>query len=67
MEQLELEAVGQRTQIHRTVEELKSQVSQVRHNLEPEELARKNFTAAALGAGFLAFVVGYGFGGFFTD
>jgi hypothetical protein len=67
MEQLELEAVGQRNQIHRTVEELKSQVSQVRHNLEPDELARKNFTPAALGAGFLAFVLGYSFGGFFTN
>jgi hypothetical protein len=66
LDRLELEALAQRNQIHESVAELKSQVGQVRHDLDPAVNARKHFAAASIGASLVCFLAGYGFGGFFT-
>lgn len=66
IELLQLQAMEQRSQLHRSVTDLKEQVSQVRHNLDPENNARQHFASASLIAAGVCFVFGYGFGGFFT-
>ena len=67
IDRLELQALAQRNQIHSSVVELKSQVSQVRHDLDPTVNARKYFVAASIAVTLVGFVSGYGFGGFFTN
>jgi len=63
LERLELEALQERNELHRSVTELKSQVAQVRHKLDPTNNARKHFLAASIVATAVGFVSGYGFGG----
>jgi hypothetical protein len=66
LERLQLQAMEQRQQIHRSVTDLKFQVSQVRHDLDPANNARQHFVGTSLIAAGVCFVMGYGFGGFFT-
>jgi hypothetical protein len=61
VEQLELRALEEREQIHHSVEELKSQVTHVRHILNPVHNARKYFLAASIAASAAGFLSGYGF------
>lgn len=65
LERLRLQAIEQRRQIHRSVSDLKTQVSQVRHDLDPATNVRRHFVGASLIAGGACFALGYGFGGFF--
>lgn len=66
LERLQLQAMAQRVHLDQSVTELKAQVSQVRHDLDPENNARQHFVGASLIAAGVCFVFGYGFGGFFT-
>lgn len=66
VDRLELEALVQRTHLHDSVAQLKSQVSHVRHDLDPALRVRTHFAAIAGVAFIVCFVAGYGFGGFFT-
>ena len=66
LELLELQALEQRHQIRASVVELKSQVNQLRHDLDPAVIARKHFLAASLVAAFGGLISGYGLGGFFS-
>ena len=67
LEGLEIQALEQRNHLHHAVGELRSQVSQARHDLDPAVNARKHFVATSIAVSLLGLVCGYGFGGFFTS
>ena len=67
IERLELQALEQRNEMHASVVELKSQVHQVRHDLDPAVNLRKHFLVASAGVSLVAFIFGYGFGGLLTN
>ncbi len=60
---LELKAAEERRVLHKSVEELKTQV---REKLEPQKLAREYIVPVSLAAAFTAFLAGYGITGIFT-
>jgi hypothetical protein len=60
-ESLELRAIQQRQQIHRTALELISKVDETKQKLTLSYHVRRHFLAAALLAGALSFVAGYFF------
>jgi hypothetical protein len=67
VDQLELRALEERNQIHESVQQLRSEVTQVRRVLDPQRNARKYFLPASLIVSGIAFVCGYGFAGRFAD
>jgi chorismate mutase len=66
VERLQLQALEERNHLHQSVAELKAQVAEVRHDLDPATNVRKHFAAAAIAASGICFLFGYGFGGLFT-
>lgn len=67
VDELELKAREEREHLHRSVEELKSQVTQVRESFDPRRNARKYFLAASVAASLLGFLSGYKMAGIFTE
>jgi len=67
VDELELKAREERDQLHRSVKELKSQVTHVRETLDPRRNARKYFLPASVIACALGFLSGYKAAGIFTE
>jgi uncharacterized protein YeeX (DUF496 family) len=67
VQDLQLRALEQRNQLHRTVEELKSKVSETRERFDIQRNLREHFAAAAAIAAGVTFLVGYGVGNMFTQ
>jgi hypothetical protein len=67
VDQLELRALEEREQIHQSVGQLRSKVTQVRDILDPQRNARKYFLPASLVASGIAFICGYSFAGLFAE
>lgn len=66
VERLELQALSERNQLHKSVAELRSQVTYARENLDPARNIRKHFLGASITASLVGFVSGYGFAGWFA-
>lgn len=67
LENLELQAMEQRNQLHQTATELKSKIETARGKLDPMRNAREHFTGVAVAAGVLGVVAGYAAAGLFTN
>jgi hypothetical protein len=67
VEELELKALQERNQIHQSVEVLRSEVENVRRNLDPERIARKYFLGASIVASAVGYLAGFRFSGLFID
>jgi hypothetical protein len=67
VDELELKAREEREHLHRSVEELKSQVTHVREAFDPRRNVQKYFLAASVVASVLGFLSGYKMVGVFTE
>jgi MFS-type transporter involved in bile tolerance (Atg22 family) len=67
VEDLQLRALEQRNQLHHTVAELKSKVSETRERFDVRRNLHAHFGAFAGIAAALSFLTGYGVGTMFTQ
>ena len=67
VESLQLHALEQRNQLHQTVTELKSKVSETRERFDIRHNLREHFPAVASISAALSLLVGYGFAIMFTQ
>ena len=63
VENLELRAIEQRTQLHHSTVELKEKIATARQKLDPTANLRQRFTAIAIIVSSLALIAGYATGG----
>jgi len=66
MEHLQLRALEQRNQLHRTVSDLRNKVVRAREKLRFSKQAKDHLLAASVLAGLLGVASGYGVAGLFT-
>jgi hypothetical protein len=67
LDQLEQRALEEREQIHQSVEQLRSGVTQVRSVLDPQRNARKHFLSATVIGSSVAFILGYRLAGLLVE
>ena len=65
IDNLELQALEERTRLHDRAEELRAKVQSGRENLKISYQARRHFVAASLFVGVLSFTWGHYMGGYF--
>jgi len=66
VDNLELRAVEQRNQLHRTTSELKGKIAETRKQLDPGRNVREHFVGIAAAVSALAIAAGYAVAGRFT-
>ena len=66
VENLELRALEQRTEIHQTTAELKQKLAAARQKYDISANLRQRFTTIAIVVSCLSLIAGYGAGGIFT-
>lgn len=67
VENLELRAMEQRTQLHERATELKSKLEVTRENLSLTNQSRQHFAPAAVVASAVGLIAGYALTGIFTS
>jgi hypothetical protein len=67
LENLELQALEQRKQLHETATEMKAKVAATRDKLDPTKNAREHFVAFAVVASLMSLACGYAAAGLFTE
>jgi hypothetical protein len=66
MENLELQAVQQRSDLHKTVTDLREHVESIRERMSVSRQVRQHAVSASIVASILGLLSGYGFAGMFT-
>jgi len=66
IENLELRALEQRNRLHKTADDLKTNLAAARQKLNKSRNAREHFVGAVI-LSLLGFFSGYGLAGMFTD
>jgi len=66
IEKLHIRALEQRTQLHRTVSDLRDKVQQTREKMKVSNQAREHLVAFSIAGGVVGFLSGYGVAGLFT-
>jgi len=67
LENLELQAVEQRNQLHQSATELKGKIAATREKFEFTRNAREHFAPMAVAASVLGLIAGYALTGLFTN
>ena len=67
LDNLELQAVEQRNQLHHTATELKGKMQETREKLDIRRNAREHFAAMGIAATILGLAAGYGVTSLFTN
>ena len=66
IENLEIQAIQQRNQLHDTADELRAKIEEGREKLNPARQARAHFAAASLLLSVIGFGLGFNLAGLFT-
>jgi len=66
IETLQLRAIEQRSQLHRSASDLRERVNQAKDRLRLSKQAREHLVAISIVASLAGFLMGYGTAGIFT-
>jgi hypothetical protein len=66
MENLELQAVQQRSELHKTVTNLREHVESIRERMSVSRQVREHVVSASIVVSIMGLLSGYGFAGMFT-